>query len=643
MFDLFRSRAKLVRIMLGALLLVVALSMVTYLIPGGTLGTQTESSVVAEVGNRTLTQTDLQRAIQAQNQRQQLPPEAAAIYIPQLADALITQFAVAYEAERMGFRVTDADLAAEIKRSLPQLFQGNTYAGDQALATVLAQQNLTIPQFEAALRTQILLNDLQGLAAEGIVVSQQELEAAFHRQNDKVKIEFVPVSGSKLLPQLSITPAEIKEYYDKNRTGFQVPEKRSFQALVVDQDKVAQTITVPDEELRRLYEQNKDSFRVSERVHVRHILLKTTGKSPAEVAKLKAQAEDLDKKLKQGADFAELAKKYSEDTGSAAKGGELGWVVRGQTVKAFEDAAFSLKPKEISNVITTEYGFHIIQVLEKEQAHVRPFEEVKAQLADERKKQAVYDRMEQLAEQARTALRKDPLAAAKVAVDLNLQLVTADKVGAEDYIPGIGVSRELQDALASLNKGEVSGVVQIGPTRLAVAVLTQVFPAHQADLAEAETQIRERLGTEKLTKMVDERASQLLARAKALKDDLAKAAKEMGLELKTPPEFARDGAVEGLGGAMYVDQAFSLPIGQVFVSERLSDQKFVCKVVAKAPADMSQFAAQRDTLLQEVKNTKARERLELLQTGIRDQLVKEGKIKIHQDVINRIISNYRSS
>ena len=391
-----------------------------------------------------------------------------------------------------------------------------------------------------------------------------------------------------------------------------------------------------------MYDQNRDNFRVPDRVNVRHILIKTTDKSKEEVAKLKTKADGLLQQLRQGADFADLAKKNSEDPGSAVKGGELGWIVRGQTVKAFEDAAFSLKPKELSNVITTEYGFHIVQVMEREQAHLKPFEEVKTQLADESKRQAVFDRMQKLSDQARAALAKDPQGAAKIAADLGLQLAKADRVGSEDFIPEIGASSEFQNAVSGIRKGEVSAVV-VSPTRMAVVTVTEVFPTHQADLAEAEKQIREKLGTLKLGQLIDARVNDVLEKAKSLNGDLKKAAQQAGLELKTPPEFIRGGAVEGLGGANYVDQAFTLPVGQIFLSQKVNEQRFICKVIARTPADMSQFAAQRATLLQEVKNTKARERLELLQEGIRDQLIKEGKIKIHQDVINRLVTSYRGS
>jgi peptidyl-prolyl cis-trans isomerase D len=643
MFDLFRSRAKVVRIMLGGLLLLVALSMVTYLIPGVGMNTGAGAQIVAEFGKQVLTLPELQQLVQAQLRNQSLPPDMAAVLVPQVANQVITEYAVAYQAERMGFRVSETDIAAIIRQVLPQLFNGDQFAGREAYAAVLAQQNMTIPQFEGALRRQLMFENLRAMVAGGVVVSPKEVEREFHAKNDKIKIEYAAIQPAKYRSEVTVTPEEIKQYYDRTRTGFQVPEKRSAGVVVVDEGALAAAITVPDSDLRRVYEQNKEAYRVPERVHVRHILLKTTEKPKEETSKIKARAEELLKQIKAGADFAQLAKKSSEDTASAAKGGDLGWVNRGQTVKSFEEAAFTLKPGETSGVISTEYGFHILQVIEKQDAHLQSFEEVKPQLAEERKKQMVFDRMQTLSDEARAALIKNPQAAAKIAADLGLQFFAADRFGAGDEIKGIGTSPELAEALSSLRKGEVSQVVQIAPTKLAVAVVTEVFPAHQAELAAVEEQIRQRLTADKLDALAGARAQALFEKAQSLGGDLRKAAQAMGLEVKSPPEFTRDGAVEGLGSAGYLQGVFGGSVGQLLGPVDMNGQRVVYKVVAKIPAAESELAAQRESLMEELRNRKARERLELFEDTIRNQLVKSGKVKIHQDVINRLVSNYRGA
>ena len=300
MFDLFRSRAKVVRIMLGGLLLLVALSMVTYLIPGIGMDTGGNAQIVAEFGKQALTLMEVQQIVQRQLQGQSIPPQMAAAFVPQIANQLISEYAVSYQAERMGFRLSEADMANAIRTVLPQLFNGDQFAGREVYAAVLAQQNMTIPQFESMIRRQLLIEALRGMVAGGIVVTPNEVAQQFHAKNDKVKIEYVALAPDRYRSQVTVRPEEIKAEFDRNRTGFQIPEKRSLEALIVDEARLAQSITIPETDLRRAYEQNKDSYRVPERVHVRHILLKTTDTPKDEIPKIKAKAEDLLKQLKSG-------------------------------------------------------------------------------------------------------------------------------------------------------------------------------------------------------------------------------------------------------------------------------------------------------------------------------------------------------
>lgn len=641
MFDLFRSRAKAVRLLLGALLVMVALSMVTYLIPGFGTDVSSNDQVVAEVGKEVLTLREVQMNIQNAIRARSLPSEMVPVFAPQMIDQMITERAVEYQAARMGFVVTEADVASAVQMILPQLFEGGKFAGNEVYAAYLAQQNLTIQEFERRLRSQLLIDKLRNLVSEGTVVTPNELESEYHQRNDKVKIEYVAIYPDKLRPLVTVTPEEIQANFNQNRASFQIPEKRSLEMLVIDEAKVGESVTVPEAQLRAAYDGAKDRFRVPERVKVRHILLKTTDKPKEDIPKIRAKAEDLLKQIKGGANFADLAKKNSEDPGSAAKGGDLDWVVRGQTVKAFEDTAFSLKPKEISNIVTTEYGFHILQVMEKQEARLRPFEEVRAELTTELKRQMVFDKMQNMADEARAALQKDPQKAAEIARNMGLSSFRVDKVGAGEPFPEVGVNKEFEDAVASLQKGEVTPVVQAQGNKLLLGVLSDVIPARPAEFAEVQGQIRDRLTDQKVQQLVDQKAREALEKAKALNGDLKKVAQSMGLEFKAPPEFTRSGAVEGIGAATYVAEAFTREAGAVFGPVTVSTQRYICKVAARMPADMSGFPAQRESLLMQVKSRKAQERNDLFEEGLRDQLIREGKVKIHQDVISRLVSSYR--
>jgi peptidyl-prolyl cis-trans isomerase D len=640
MFDLFRSRAKAVRYLLGALLMLVAISMVITLIPGFGTNVSSNDQIVAEVGKEPITVLEVQQSIQAQMRGRNLPAEMAAAFVPQYIDQLVTENALAYQAERMGYQVSKDDLGRTIESIFPQLFENGKFVGSKVYAAYLAQQNMTIPQFENNLRKQLLLNKLRSLVLEGTIVPLDEVEREYRRRNEKVKIEYAAVTPEKYRAEVKVAPETIQSYFNANRSQFTVPEKRSFQMLIIDQDKVGESISIPESALLQAYQAAQDQYRLPERVQVRHILLKTTDVPKEEIPKIRARAEDLLKQVRAGADFAELARKNSQDPGSAAKGGDLGWVLRGQTVKAFEETAFSLKPKEISNLVTTEYGFHILQVMAKEGARLRPFAEVRSELATERKRQLVYDRMQTLSDQARAALIKNPLSAAQIASDLGLQFVSVEKAGAGDPVPEVGVSQELQDALSSLPKGEVTPVVQIQPTKLAVAVVTDVFPARPAELVEVEARIRDTLIQQELAKLVDERSRELVEKAKSMNGDLKRAAQAVSGEWKAPPEFSRTGAAEGIGSASYLEQAFAGNEGDIFGPVTVGDRRFVCKIVTKVPADMTGFAAERDNLQQELKSRIARQRNDLFEEGLKNRLIAEGKIKIHRATISRIVSNY---
>ena len=355
MFDLFRSRAKAVRYLLGAIMIVVSISMVVTLIPGFVGMGGGPENVVAEIGDEALSTRDVQTSIQQQLRNKAFPREMAGVYAPLIINQMISDRAVAYQAARMGFQITDADLARSVQSIIPDLFQNGQFVGQAAYARYLEQMNLSIPEFESNVRKQMLLLALTNLVLEGEVVTDEEIEHEYRRKNEKIQVDYVNLSPSNFRPQVKVSEKEMRAYYEQNKPTFRIGEQRDARILVIDQDEVSKALTVPEEELRKTYRASVDRFRLPDRVKVRHILLKTMGKSAEEIEKTKAKAEDILKQIKGGADFAELAKQNSEDTGTAVEGGNLGWIARGQTVQNFENAAFSLKPDQLSNVISTEY------------------------------------------------------------------------------------------------------------------------------------------------------------------------------------------------------------------------------------------------------------------------------------------------
>ena len=646
MFDLFRSRDKAVRILLGGLLLLVAFSMLTYLVPNYNSGSTGSDMVVAEIGKDRITLAEMQRTIQATVRGRQLPVEILPTYIPQMVDQMVTERAMVMEAERLGLQVTDAEVAETIQQMVPSLFPDGKFAGKEAYAGMLAQQNLTIDQFENDLKRQIMVSRLRDIAMEGTIVTQAEIEAAFRKKNEKIKVEFVRLTADKYKAESQPTTQEMQEYFKTNAARYMAPEKKNLAVLIADQAKIEAAVNPSDADLQRLYTQNQEAFRTPERVKARHILLKTQGKPASEEAAIRAKGESLLKQIKGGADFAKLAKENSEDPGSAANGGDLGdWITHGQMVPEFDKAIFALKVGETSDLVKTQYGYHIVQTLARQDAGIRTFAEVRNELAAQWKKQRVNDLIQQASDKAQSALQKDPAHPEKVAADFGMQLVRVNGFSAGMAVPELGTSADFDQAVAGLKKGEVSQPVTLSSgTKLALALVTDVTPAHPSSFEEVQNQIRDTMVQNRSIAAVQRHANELVEKAKAMGGDLAKAAKSMGLDVKTSNEVDRAGTIEGLGSANYVAEGFTKPEGTVFGPVGVPDGgTIVARVVSHIPADMSQLPAQRNIIRDDLKSQRARERNTLFESGVKDMLIKQGKVKIHQDVINRLIANYRTS
>jgi peptidyl-prolyl cis-trans isomerase D len=301
-----------------------------------------------------------------------------------------------------------------------------------------------------------------------------------------------------------------------------------------------------------------------------------------------------------------------------------------------------LKPGQTSGLVKTIYGYHIIQVEQREDAHLKPFAEVKDTLAAEYKKRQAADQIQKMTDQLTRELQKDPAHPDKAAADVHGELIRVDNVKPGDPLPKIGVNQALQTALNGLKVNEITQPVSLTPNQVAVAEVTAIAPAHPSSLDEVRVQVETAVKRQKLDDLVAKAAADLAAKAKADGNDLAKAAKELNLDMKQSNDFNREGAVEGLGSASLLGDAFKAKDGSIVGPVPAADGKAVIEVVSHTPADMANFAAQQATLRDELKNKDSRERMGLFEAGVRKALEKDGKIKIHQDTITRLVQSFRS-
>jgi len=637
MFDLFRSREKNTRIMLGVMLGLVALSMLVYLIPGG-LGSGNSAggdNVVASVGGDKITTADVQRTIQGITRGQTLPKGLLAMYLPNIVNELVESKAMAYKAKQMGLRVSDQELGDTLQSEFAAQMGGKFDM--EMYKSFLANQGMTPTQFEEQQRDSMLAQRLEALEKQSMVVSDADAQAEYQRKNQKVGLSYIAFEGKDFLGKVNHDPAVVKAYFDHNRSQFKIPEKRNVSLLVGSTVAFLQNAKVSDAELQKSYQDSIDSFRTPERVRIRHILIKIQGKPKEDAPKLKAKADDLLKQIKGGADFAELAKKNSEDPGSAEKGGELGFVTHGQMVANFEKSAFSLKQGETSGVVETEYGYHILQCEERQDAHTQTFEEARPMLFAEAQKQQATEALGRAMETARDQVAGAPGSAEQIATKLGLQFFKLDGMAAGTPLPQISDVPALSNAIFSTAKGGVTDVVNADKQgKSAFAVVTNIMPTHNGEFTEVQDQVIARYNADESNRLAAEAASAAGGKAHS-GQTLEAIAKEMGLTVKTAAPFTVDGAAEGIGSGTQLAAAFSAKQGDTVGPVTINTSEFLCRVTDKTPAEMNQFAQNKNAIVEGILQQRLQVQSPLFRDSIVSDLKKHGKIKMNDATITRLV------
>jgi peptidyl-prolyl cis-trans isomerase D len=633
--DLDRNRW--IKITMGVILGLIIVSMVITLIPGlmnGTAGGDAPDTL-ASVGGQNISVLDFQQAYDVTTRNQAIPPQLRGPYSKQVVDQLVFQHALEYEADRLGIRVTPEEQTERIKQILPDAWSGNTWLKDRYADEVQSRTGMSVGEFEGLLRNEMLRDKFREMITDGITVSPQEIAQEYLWRNDKVKIDYALIKPSDLAASIHPSDADLATWFAKNSGRYQIPEKRSTRYALLDISKLKSSTQVPDDALRAYYNEHIDEYKVENRVHVEHILFKTVGKTDAEVAEIRQKAEDVLKQAKHGANFEDLAKKYSEDDGTKPKGGDLGWIVEGQTVPEFQQAAFSLPKGTISDLVKTQYGFHIIKVLDHESAHTKTFDEVRDSIQqpvlDLKVSQEANDISGEMAAAVRQSDRQ-PLD--DLARKFHLELGETPPVAATDPILPLGTSPELHQVISGLHQGELSQPIQIDAGFVIVAV-KDIFPAHQGTLAEVHEQVLADYQHEKAIDLASARALELSRRAQS-GEDFAKAAKSMDLVVKTSDPFARGGSIPDVGTAKQLGEAFKLSVGQISAPTQSADNWIVFRLAEHDPADIAAVGSQSKDIQQQLLQNKQDAAFEAFRAALIDRLKKEGKLTINADVLNRV-------
>ncbi len=643
------------KIVLSGILLVICAAMIITFIPGGLTSELTgapSAGSVAKVDGTDLSveevrQTARQMAQQDAQRYGQMAEKLMPFLIQQetsrAVEQLINRQALLSEAGRMGLRATPAEVKDELQkgRYSATFFPGGNFIGQVEYEDMLQRANLTPAKFEEAVGNDILIGKLQALISGSAIVSESEIREQFVKQNSKVKFDYAVLKQDDLKKGLHPTDTELNAFYQSHKQTYanSIPEKRKVKYALIETSKAEAGIQVTPDDLRTYYDAHRDQWRTPEQVKVSHILIKTPapgadGKvDDKAVAEAQRRAEDLLKQLKGGAKFEDLAIKYSEDPGSAKQGGSLGMVGKGQTVPEFEKAAFSLPKGQISDLVKSSFGFHIIRVDEKQEAHSKTLDEVKAEIEPILKQQ----KGQQAAQKQADALMKDAgaLGLDAAAKAKGITVITSDFVARKDMLPGLGPATQFMDALFS-EKENAPPSMAPASQGIAVFQLLGVKPAATPTFDEVRSKIEEQFKTERSATLLTQKAQELSDRAKA-EHDLKRAAKELGATMKTSDFVLPDGQVPDLGSMSgQASAAFNMKPGEISGPINSGSNAVVLSVLENQQPTDADYAAKRDQIRDQILQSKQQERFGMFVAGLVDEMTKSGKIKRNENEIKNL-------
>ena len=640
--------------LLGGLLVIISATMVITLIPGGTLGSAfgfggAAQGDYAKVGDQEITMQDVNRRAQMAIRRASYPESLLPFITGQVAQQMVMQAAMMVEASRLGLHVTDDELRQELRTGPmgAEIFPNGNFIGQERYEQFVTQYfNMSVAQFEQQMKDDLLMRKLEGLIEGGVSVSDAAIAQEFERENTKVKLEYAVLSLDKVTSEIHPNEAELKAYFDMKQARYAnaIPEKRKADYIVIDTAKVSEQVQVSREDLQRYYNQHRDDYRVPDEVNLRLIQVRMPpagpdGKvDPKAVDAARQKAEDILKKLKGGANFADVAKKESDDP-SKEDGGELGWIGRGR-IPDIEDQIFALNKGQTSDVLRSSLGFNIVRVEDKRTAHVQSLDEVKAAIEPMVRQEKAARAVETLGNDVRTLARTSGLDAA--AAKYGLVVVHSDLFSRSSVLPGVGASPDFMDALFGAHLKDPPELTTIPQGRVVFQV-TDIKPPQKPTFDDVRTQVEASFKQERAVELLQKQTQELSDRARA-SHDLKKAAQELGATMKTSELVTRSGQVPDLGAMSgQAEIAFDMKQGQISGPMNNGRTGAVFEVTERQEPNPDELAASKDKVRASLLEKKREEVLENFATNLRAEMEKTGKIRYNKEERDRLMKSHFGS
>ena len=619
MIRLLQQDNRIMKVIFAVIIGLAAITMVITLVPGifdntGTVDS-TNFATVKEPGffGRTFGEATPIKTVEVnqiaarQLQQQHLPEQLMPYLLPRAGQILVQRAILKHEADRMNLQVSDEDLRRELQTGpfAQYLFPNGQYIGDDAYINFVQSafgNQLSRAEFESQVKSDMELNRLQALITGGVTVSDDAVRKAYLTDGTKVKFDYVVISSDDVRKGINPSDAELQAFFKNNATRYSnaIPESRKVQYVAFDSSNIpGGKPQIADADIQAYYNAHKDQYEVKEQVKTRHILIAVPAGADAKTdSAAKEKAADILKQIKAGGNFADLASKNSDDPGSKTQGGELPMIPTAGLDPAYAKSAMALNPGQTSDLVKSQFGYHIIQTEQKEPAHTKPLAEVKAEIVPVLEQQRAGAAEQTFAAALAADAKKNGLD--KAAAAKGLHVVTTDYIAKGGVIPGLSDGSTLLTQAFAEVKGADPAPVSTGDG-FAVFQVVDIKPAHAPDFAEYKAHILEDYREQQVPQLLNAQLNKLEDRAKVL-NDLKKAAAEMNLPLKTSDLVGKDGQVPDLGAMSGPGSvAFTLAKGAISGPINTGRSGIVLSVVDKqeptADDIAKNFIATREGLL----------------------------------------------
>ncbi|MBP1634501.1 MAG: ppiD [Acidobacteria bacterium] len=595
------------------------------------------NDMVARVEGRTITVQEFRRAylMQLQVYRAAYGGNVSEQMLKQLGldqqilQQMVDEQAALAEAADRGIEVTDAEVARHIV-TMPAFQENGQFVGQARYTGLLRMQRppMSPEEFEDSLRRSLVIDKLRTALTDWVTVSDEEVEQEFRRRNEKVKLQVAYFPVDSFRAGATATDAELAAWFDAHKEQYRIGERRKVRYLLIDVEALRAQNQPTPREIEKAYNDSIDLYSTPEQVRASHILFKTEGKDEAVV---RATAEKVLQEVKAGGDFAELAKKYSEDEQSAKQGGDLDYFARGKMVPEFDQAAFSLEPGQVSDLVKTQFGFHIIKVTDKKPASTRTLDEVRPQIVD----QLSFEKASARAADLAASLEKEiqsPADLDRVATANGLKVQESGHFTRDEPILGLGPSPQAAAAAFDLNQGQVSGAVRVSRGYAFFTVTDKQAP-RLPKLEEVRERVREDVIKEKAKELARQKAEAVAASLKGA-EDFVKASKAAGVEAKTTELVPRESPLPDIGASAEVDKvAFTLPVGAVSDPIATDNGIAIVKVLERSKPAPADLASGRDALRTEMLNERRGRFFSAYMTKAKQGM----KIEVNRDTLQRVL------